>query len=171
MPDQTHEWVQPKNFTSPLRQFYNQSQQLAIFENLTNICELERICKDVELNKTSYTYSCFEQDPTFAILTLFFILNTGHMVFNAFFHYSRCRSLTHAFLWMTLGFYLLILPPLDIFFLWGIFCLLMGCSSMWGSGMREKSSYSILDSFHFVPCLNYPGSCRDNNNEIQIHIF
>ena len=68
------------------------------------------------------------------------------MVFNAFFHYSRCRSLTHAFLWMTLGFYLLILPPLDIFFLWGIFCLLMGCSSMWGSGMREKSSYSILEN-------------------------
>ena len=74
-----HEWVQPRNFTAP---FYG---QLVIFENITNIFELERICEDVLLNKTSYTFSCYQQDPIFAILTLLFILNTAHMVFTVFF--------------------------------------------------------------------------------------
>ena len=65
--DPDHEWVQPRNFTAPI---YG---QLAIFENITNICHLERT-EDDGLNKTSYTFNCFEQDPFFAILTLFFIL-------------------------------------------------------------------------------------------------
>ena len=79
MPHLDHEWVQPRNFTAPYH------GQLFIFENITNICELERICEDFGQNKTSYTYSCFEQDPFFAILTLLFILNTAYMVFDAFF--------------------------------------------------------------------------------------
>ena len=145
VPHPGHDWVQPKNLTAPL---YG---QLVMFENITNFCDLVGT-EDVGLNKTSYTFSCFEQDPYFAILTLFFILNTAHTVIAVFFRKS-CSDHVFFVVSIILGLCLLCHPPADIYYLWGIFSLLMGISS----ATRQKNCICSGDfSFSLIVFILYP---------------